>query len=103
MTDYDLFGDPFPNADADPQTPEPGVSAGRRQTEALRKLAESGLNPLVGTRGPVGRTCGECVHREVLAYRNHSYPKCNLGPRTHGSKTDVRRTWPACHRFEVTP
>lgn len=86
----DLFGDPV-----HPPKPE---SYGRRLTAAQRALADEGINPLVNTRGPAGRTCGECVHR-----LQREYPKCALGPRTRGPKTDVRAYWPACHRFEARP
>lgn len=30
-----------------------------------------------------------------------NYPKCEVGPQTHGPKTDVRAWWPACPRFEA--
>lgn len=107
---YDLFGDPIP----DP--PDPGItvrpataaekadlnppSYGRRLTEKLRELAAQGINPLVNTRGPDGHTCGDCIHRQPHGGHAKTYPKCNLGPRTNGPKTDVRANWPACHRWE---
>ena len=107
--DADLFGDPILPEPADlnvrPKTDEERAAAnphsyGRRLTEKLRELAEQGINPLTGTREPEGQTCGDCIHRRVLGYHNRSYPKCDLGPASHGPKTDVRRYWPACHRFE---
>lgn len=106
---FDLFGDPIPD-EPEPITVRPATDAertafnphsyGRRLTEKLREVAEKGINPLVGTRGPDGRTCGECVHRQPYGGHAKSYPKCDLGPRTSGPKTDVRAAWPACHRFE---
>lgn len=65
------------------------LSPGRRLT--LRQaddLANGrhplGLAPLAGN----GKTCGDCSHR----VQNHrSYPKCDAGPRTHGSATDCRK------------
>ena len=110
MTDqFDLFGNPAREVFDVPIRPaEPGEdvfarSYGRRLTEKLRAQAEMGVNPLVGTRGPEGGTCGDCAHRQIIPYHNGSYPKCDLGPATHGAKTDVRRYWPACHRYEATP
>ena len=67
---------------------------------ALRAIAAQGINPLVNTRGPEGRTCGECVHRQLRGGHAKYFPKCDLGPATSGPKTDVRASWPACHRFE---
>lgn len=106
---FDLFGDPIPDVTEVPLAPVPADEAtrigppsyGRRLTEKLRATAELGINPLVNTRGPEGQTCGDCAHRQVLRYHDGSYPKCDLGPATHGPKTDVRRYWPACHRFEA--
>lgn len=96
---FDLFGDPIP----DEPEPEPDTrSYGRRLTERLRDLADQGINPLVGTTGPAGKTCGDCIHRKVHGHHDRTYPKCDLGPDTHGPKTDVRRYWPACHRFQPT-
>lgn len=110
---YDLFGDPIPD------DPQPGItvrpatpaekadlnphSYGRRLTEALRAVAAQGINPLVNTRGPDSKTCGDCIHRQLWGGHARNFPKCDLGPRTNGPKTDVRASWPACHRFEEKP
>lgn len=106
---FDLFGQPILE-DAGgtvPLAPKPAdekfaPSYGRRLTERLRKLADSGINPLTGTRGPDGQTCGDCIHRQLVGGHSKAYPKCDLGPRTAGPKTDIRKYWPACHRFEPT-
>lgn len=105
---FDLFGGPIPDetpvrpaTDAEKTALNPN-SYGRRLTERNRQLADQGINPLIGTRGPEGETCGGCVFRHVLLYHNRAYPKCEQGPASHGAKTDVRRYWPACHRFQPT-
>lgn len=110
---FDLFGDPIEDNALDlvPLAPKPAdenvtrigpPSYGRRLTERLRNLADAGINPLTGTRGPDDQTCGDCIHRQLVGGHSKAYPKCDLGPRTAGPKTDVRKYWPACHRFEPT-
>ena len=103
---FDLLGDPVRPGDLDdPDT----MSADRKLTRKLRGLADQGLNPLTGEAGPEGRTCGECVHRTcgecvhrvLWPWHGRPYPKCELGPVSHGRKTDVRTWWPACPRFEA--
>ena len=97
----DLFGEPvYPDAEEAPRAEEK-PSYGRRLTEAQRALAAQGLNPLTLQRGPEGRTCGECVHRVHYGGHAKDYPKCEVGPQTHGPKTDVRAWWPACPKFEA--
>lgn len=86
----------------------------RRQAEKLAR----GVHPLTGRglheqaapaddRDEPGRRCGNCRFRQVLGYRNRSYPKCvhgatdNYAPRaTHGPATDCRGWWPACPDHE---
>lgn len=94
--DVDLFGDPV---DA-PIVEAPVESYGVRLTARQRALSDAGLNPLTGTRGPEGETCGGCVHRVLVAWHDKRFPKCDAGKMTHGSKTDVRAYWPACPKFE---
>ena len=111
MIQFDLFGDPIPDATEIELAPKPADDAtvmgppsyGRRLTEKLHAIAAAGFNPLIGTRGPEGQTCGECVHRQMYNGGARGYPKCSLGPQTSGPKTDVRKYWPACHRFEAKP
>lgn len=83
--------------------PEPPavLSAGARLSAKLRRLAAEGVQPL--TREPARPdlgTCGTCVHR-ILG----RFPKCDHPdtPRTSGPATDVRASWPACHRWEARP
>lgn len=108
---FDLFGDPIHEDEraSVPLDPKPAdedatrigpPSYGRRLTARLRALAEAGINPLTGTRGPDGETCGGCTHRVLIGGHAKSYPKCALGPITGGPKTDVRAFWPACPRWE---
>lgn len=43
-------------------------------------------------------TCGGCTHL-VVGHRGR-YFKCQLAGVTHGEATDIRKTWPACQRYE---
>jgi hypothetical protein len=102
MTDLELFH-------VDPVTLPPGrpvekLSPDRRRTLRQRAAVDRGVHPLTGGRArPDLGTCGDCVHRFVVPWHDRSYPKCDLGPRTHGPGTDVRAWWPACDRFEPSP
>lgn len=95
------FGDPVLD---DPPPRQPDLrSAGTKLSDKLRDLAERGVQPL--TREPAHPelgTCGGCVHR-VVANRggSNAYPKCvhPETPTNRGPATDVRASWPACHRF----
>ena len=106
--DVDLFGDPIPEPGipltlaAKPPTSQPdrNTSYGRRLTEAQRALAMQGINPLTGRRGPEGATCGTCTHRVIYTNNRKQYPKCDIGPVSHGPKTDVRAYWPACPNYD---
>lgn len=92
----DLFGQPV----AVPEPVEP-LSADRRRTAAQHQLAADGWHPLTRDRArPDLGTCGDCTHRKVLGHHNRTYPKCALGPISHGPGTDVRASWPACSRFQ---
>jgi len=81
--------------------PEPPVSADRRRTRRQRAAIAAGRHPLTGgnTRPELG-TCGDCAHRTLMGWHDRTYPKCDLGPISHGSATDVRAWWPACGRHE---
>ena len=98
---FDLFGAPVYEGDLDEPAEAPeGLSAGRKLTLRLRELSDQGINPLTGEGdGPKGRTCGDCKHRISVLWHDRTYPKCELGPATHGPQTDVRAYWPACTRF----
>lgn len=95
------FGDP---ALDDPPARQPDLrSPGTRLADKLRGLAAAGVQPL--TREPARPdlgTCGGCEFR-VQFNRGTSkpYPKCvhPETPMTGGPATDVRASWPACHRF----
>lgn len=77
------------------------LSADRRRTARQRQLIADGWHPLTRDRArPDLGTCGTCVHRQLVGHHGRSYPKCDVGPVTHGSATDVRAWWPACSRFE---
>ncbi len=58
-------------------------------------------NPCVaeyGT-GPPDRRCGDCSHLVGIAMAK-TYYKCDQRQNTHSAKTDHKRKWPACARFE---
>lgn len=81
-----------------------------RRTRRQRELVAAGIHPLTRQRArPELGTCGDCLHRRLVSYRNRSYPKCDAGtippgndrpdtwPRAnHSGSTDVRAWWPAC-------
>jgi hypothetical protein len=49
--------------------------------------------------GPQGETCGSCEH--LIRHRTaRSFWKCDLVKWTHGPGTDIRRSTPACSRWE---
>lgn len=79
------------------------LSADRRRTARQRADVGRGVHPLMGgkTRPELG-TCGDCAHRRRDIVER-GFPKCGVGPITHGANTDVRAWWPACGRFEAKP
>lgn len=75
-------------------------SSDRRRVERQRAAVARGVHPLTGGRArPELGTCGTCVHRVLVGGHAKAYPKCELGPRSSGAATDVRRWWPACSRW----
>ncbi len=67
----------------------------------LEELKQGPQNPcrrMFGP-GPAGTICKTCSHLRSLVYAN-SYFKCDLRMNTHGAKTDHRKTWPACGKYE---
>lgn len=96
--DLELFHVEPPTGASDPTA---GMSADRRRTFRQRADVERGIHPLTRTKArPDLGTCGDCLHRKLYGHHDRSFPKCDLGPKTHGGATDVRRWWPACDRFE---
>lgn len=51
--------------------------------------------------GPVGRTCGDCIHYRTVKSGRRTYPKCALTQAhwTHGPGSDIKRSEPACAAF----
>ena len=91
----------------DPPTPDPVPKSKPNRGERMRARQQAridkGFHPLNGLRlADNGHTCGECGHRYHVRYAK-SYPKCDLGPNTHGEATDVRASWPACINWEAKP
>jgi hypothetical protein len=81
--------------------PEPQLSADRRRTLRQRALVQAGRHPLTGGKArPDLGTCGDCRFRVLYRHHGRTWPKCEVGPQSHGGATDVRRWWPACERHE---
>jgi hypothetical protein len=86
---------------------DPATAAQKLRTKQRRTLAAGG-HPLGGMlhadaapyddKTAPGLRCGDCTHR--LRAR---FPKCDLGPLTHGPATDCRAWWPACRRHLPVP
>ena len=75
-------------------------SYGRRLTARQHADVAAGRHPLTRGRAlPELGTCGDCRFRELIGWHDRAYPKCQVGPRSHGPATDVRAWWPACHRY----
>jgi hypothetical protein len=97
MTEMLFDGFPTPERPA-PPTGTPAQRLRARQQGAI----QAGQHPLNGRKLHPGETCGTCSHRFI--YRvNRAWPKCDLGPLSHGPKTDVRASWPACDQWEERP
>lgn len=100
----------------EPEPEAPGRSAGQRLTERQARDIKAGRHPLTGSMihdladttarpgDPKGLSyrCGSCVHRVLLRYHDHTFPKCDLSVMTHGQATDVRGWWPGCVQWEAT-
>lgn len=88
-----------------PDPPEPpALSAGARLTARQHALVERGIHPLTKEQArPDLGTCGTCVHRVQRGGTATAYPKCDHPgtPISKGAATDVRASWPACHRHEA--
>ena len=71
-------------------------------TARAKAMLKAGVHPLTkaALRQPVGeQTCGECVHfRRVRMAK--TYFKCAYR-NTASEATDIRKSWPACERFEA--
>jgi len=64
------------------------------------RFVAAGRHPLRGDAlGPAGETCGTCCHCRAMRYAG-TYWKCEIGPLTHGPSTDIRKSWPACERWQ---
>lgn len=57
-----------------------------------------GYAAMPGT-GPDGETCKTCDHSYKRDGNSKSYWKCDLVQATSGTGTDIRISWPACHRW----
>lgn len=101
-----------------PTEPTPDMSATRRASARRRDAIASGVHPLALVAGRGDRvitmhpsanrgatiddprglplTCGTCVHRRS----RDGWAKCQLGPQSRGTGTDVRAWWPGCTSYE---
>lgn len=52
--------------------------------------------------GPVGETCGTCLHLVRVHHHDGRYLKCGLMAKywTHGAGSDIRAKWAACREWE---
>lgn len=64
-------------------------------------IPPKGLYAGVPGRGPEGKECRHCEHRQVAEY-SRRFSKCRLMSDhwTHGAKTDIQATAPACEKFK---
>ena len=71
-----------------------------RQTLAGRQHAAigAGIPPLIHTAIDHAHTCGGCGNL-ITQIRGGTYFKCALVPDTHGQRTDIRKSWPACTKW----
>ncbi len=67
----------------------------------LEDLKQGPQNPCVKMYGPgpAGMQCKTCSHFRSIKFAN-IYWKCDLRQNTHGAKTDHRKTWPACGKYQ---
>lgn len=82
----------------------PKPSADRRRTDKRRRMLDAGLHPT--GQGQIyhdGTKCKDCVHCVLRGGGARNYWKCDRIPHTGGPGTDIRKSWPACVRFEATP
>jgi hypothetical protein len=81
-----------------------GLSAQQARTVRHHADVDAGRHPLMGgpLREPRDEMCGTCRHAVEHRY-NRTFWKCNLmrANWTKGPGTDIRKSWPACHRWEA--
>ncbi len=82
----------------DPPTPTEKLSPDRARTLRRRRMIEAGQHPVtrIPLREPRGETCGSCAH----IYKTGRWFKCDLVARTGGPGTDLRKSYPACQKWE---
>ncbi|MDR0285741.1 MAG: hypothetical protein LBI33_12775 [Propionibacteriaceae bacterium] len=90
---FDGYPDP-------PRPPGPTGSPGQRPCARQQATIQQGAHPLNARGLYPGQTCGTCVHRFAYQMASRAYPKCEYGPLSHGPKTDVKASWPACDLWE---
>lgn len=56
--------------------------------------------PMPPGTGPEGESCGTCKYIRQVGYRTKRYFKCGRMPLTHGEGTDIRKSSPACGKWE---
>ncbi|TDD31667.1 hypothetical protein E1287_25745 [Actinomadura sp. KC06] len=108
---FDLPGVPT----APPQAEE--LSADRRRTLRQAELLAAGRHPIGlfvkrqvrlhpdaaphDDRKAEGLRCGGCRFLTVVGHHTRSYLKCGRVSLSHSAASDIRRSWPACERFEA--
>lgn len=78
----------------------PGLSSGARRTLRQKAQLENGTHPVTGRDTWPHGTCGTCAHLLTTGESHRRYFKCGLVANTAGPGTDIRKSWPACHRYD---
>lgn len=85
--------------DYDPNSPAMTPAERRRLFNPRKGPKPSGYAAPPGT-GPQGETCKTCQHIERISYAK-TYLKCGkFAAQTHGKKTDILASSPACRLWE---
>lgn len=59
--------------------------------------------PMPPGTGPEGETCGSCLHGCRVGHRTKKYWKCALMKWSHSEATDIKKSSPACQRWQPEP
>lgn len=71
-----------------------------KQRKQLRGNPPSRGHAGIVGNGPKGETCASCAHLDADQPGKRLFYKCDLVRWTHGAGTDIRKSDPACSRWE---
>ncbi len=75
---------------------------GTLETPGGRGTWKTKAYPMPPGTGPENETCGTCTNCRVLTIRSGKrFRKCALMTPSHGAATDIKKSSPACGRFEA--